>query len=136
MSVVSSNLPDRLPLVAEQAVPRPVSQPSEAAKPDLPVTAYFSPVVRIDPKTEQAVWEVRDPTTGQVVKQYPSEEKLRAYRVQSAAAAQETERKSAVAAEAGAHTAAAARRGTTIDVAIAPPAHAETAVHAAPRSKR
>jgi hypothetical protein len=56
---------------------------ADIAKPRNP--SYFSPVVRIDPKTEVAVWEVRDPQTGQVVQQFPREATIKAYSAQSAA---------------------------------------------------
>lgn len=40
---------------------------------------YFSPVVRLDAETQKVVLLYRDPETGDVVSQYPSEKQLRAY---------------------------------------------------------
>lgn len=43
------------------------------------VMTYFSPVVRIDPETQQTIIIFRE-EDGEVTKQYPSEEELEAYR--------------------------------------------------------
>ena len=40
---------------------------------------YFSPVVRLDPETQRVVLLYRDPETGDVLSQYPSEKQLKAY---------------------------------------------------------
>ncbi len=64
---------------AQQAAPTPAS--NGIPKPRSP--SYFSPVVRIDPQTAVAVWEVRDPDTGAVMLQFPREATIKAYRAQA-----------------------------------------------------
>ena len=74
--------PQAADITAQQAVPAPA--PGDIPKPKSP--SYFSPVVRIDPQTAVAVWEVRDPVTGNVVLQFPREATIKAYRAQTAEA--------------------------------------------------
>jgi hypothetical protein len=61
---------------AQRSRPAPTAQDSPKSRYGM----YYSPVVRIDPQTQQAVWEVRDPQSGRIVQQFPSEAQLRAYR--------------------------------------------------------
>ena len=82
MTSISVTAPIRVPQAVDTAAPQPAPAPSAdgKAKPIAPV--YFSPIVRIDPKTESAVWEVRDPETGQITQQWPPDHTAKAYRAQ------------------------------------------------------
>ena len=42
--------------------------------------AICTRAVRIDPDSGMAIWELRDPMTGRVLRQYPSERSVAAYR--------------------------------------------------------
>ena len=42
--------------------------------------AICSRAVRVDPESGMAIWELRDPMTGRVLKQYPSARSVAAYR--------------------------------------------------------
>jgi len=64
----------------DPAAPRSRPAPAAQDAPRARYGMYFSPVVRIDPQTQQAVWQVRDPQSGRVVQQFPTEAQLRAYR--------------------------------------------------------
>ncbi|HLG87226.1 MAG TPA: hypothetical protein VKZ79_08520 [Alphaproteobacteria bacterium] len=75
----SVRLPQAADIATQQAAHAPA--PNDAPKPKSP--SYFSPVVRIDPQTEIAVWEIRDPQTGKVLVQFPREATIKAYRAQA-----------------------------------------------------
>ena len=80
---MSSTVPpvgDRVPIATEAVAPRPTPPSNDGLKGDVALTLYFSPVVRLDPETEIAVWQFRDPTSGKVVEQYPAERTVAAYR--------------------------------------------------------
>jgi hypothetical protein len=46
---------------------------------ELAKATYFSPVMKIDVDTQKAVLQYRDSETGDVERQYPSKERLKAY---------------------------------------------------------
>jgi hypothetical protein len=80
MTSISVTAPIRVPQAVDTAAPQPAPAPSadDKVKPVAPI--YFSPIVRIDPKTESAVWEVRDPETGEITQQWPPDHTAKAYR--------------------------------------------------------
>ena len=41
---------------------------------------YFNPTVRLDPVLQIAIWETRDPKTGEITEQYPTAKMVEAYR--------------------------------------------------------
>ena len=53
---------------------------SRAPTPGQPEPAIRTRAVRVDPDSGMAIWELRDPLTGRVLAQYPSERSLAAYR--------------------------------------------------------
>lgn len=70
---VSATAPDRAPAAA--------ASPDGAESPGLPNdAAFFSPRLRLSVEANQAVLEFRDPETGEVTRQVPSEAELAAYR--------------------------------------------------------
>jgi hypothetical protein len=83
MTTISLTPPIRPPQATDASTGQRPTSPhsSDVAKPQ--TALYFSPVVRIDPQTEVAVWEIRDPETGKVTRQYPREATLKAYHAQS-----------------------------------------------------
>lgn len=76
-----SSRPENGAIVATDS--RPTSTQSdhtrEPMERDLAKVSYFSPVTRIDVDTQKAVLQYRDADTGNVERQYPSKERLRAY---------------------------------------------------------
>ena len=81
MMTVSQTPPIALPQAIDQTMQRASSAPAPQEAPKVSYAIYYSPVVRIDPRTQQAVWEIRDPQSGRVVQQFPSEAQLKAYSV-------------------------------------------------------
>ena len=63
--------------------PRPIAAQTDPRRDsierDLAKYSYFSPVTRIDVETHTAVLQYRDSATGDVERQYPSKERLKAY---------------------------------------------------------
>ena len=86
MTTISVTPPIRPPQVTEAPAAQhaPASASGSEAKPTSAI--YFSPAVQIDPVTEQAVWVVRDPETGAVIRQFPRDATIRAYLAQSSSA--------------------------------------------------
>lgn len=84
MTTISLTPPVRPLQAAEISAQQTASAPASIDVPKPKGPSYFSPVVRIDPRTETAVWEVRDPQTGKVTQQFPREATINAYRAQSA----------------------------------------------------
>ena len=73
--------PDNGAIQAAEARPIAVqADPSrDSMERDLAKYSYFSPVMRIDVDTQKAVLQYRDSETGDVERQYPSKERLKAY---------------------------------------------------------
>lgn len=65
-------------LTANPARVQEVAQPS----PELPQVPYISPYISIDTNYNKAVLQIRDSDTGDVVRQFPSEESLEVRRLQ------------------------------------------------------
>lgn len=65
-------------LAANPARVQEVAQPSA----DLPQVPYISPYISIDTNYNKAVLQIRDADTGDVVRQFPSEESLEVRRLQ------------------------------------------------------
>lgn len=65
-------------LAANPARVQEVAQPS----PELPQVPYISPYISIDTNYNKAVLQIRDSDTGDVVRQFPSEESLEVRRLQ------------------------------------------------------
>lgn len=80
ISAVTSR-PDNGAVQATEAQPMAVqADPSrDPMERDLAKYSYFSPVMRIDVDTQKAVLQYRDSETGDVERQYPSKERLKAY---------------------------------------------------------
>jgi len=74
-----------MPQAVDQAASQPVPAPGSDDKAKGVNFVYFSPIVRIDPESSVAVWEIRDPDTGEIVRQFPPETTIKAYHRQIAA---------------------------------------------------
>ena len=79
MTNVSLSAPIRPPQPADSPAHPPVARPSPDNQAKPVSSLYFSPIVRIDPKTEAVVWEFRNPETGEIVRQYPKDQSIQAY---------------------------------------------------------
>jgi hypothetical protein len=82
MSAILPSTADRSMVAMDPSARQPAAAASDPGKRPSISSLYFSPVVRLDPETEIAVWQFRDPTTGKVVEQYPAERTIAAYRAQ------------------------------------------------------
>ena len=73
--------PDNAAVQALEARPTTVQADTtrDPMERELAKATYFSPVVKIDVDTQKAVLQYRDSQTGDVERQYPSKERLKAY---------------------------------------------------------
>lgn len=79
MTSISLSTPIQPPVAESQAShAAPSARVEEKAQAEAP--AYFSPVVRIDPATAMAIWQVRNSETGAVERQFPADVTVKAYR--------------------------------------------------------
>lgn len=79
MTSILPTAPIRVPQVADAAQPKPAPAPDSEAKAKPVGALYFSPFVKIDPKTGEVAWAVRDPETGDVIRQWPRAHTTNAY---------------------------------------------------------
>ncbi len=70
---------DRTPAAEESKTQQQQAAAPAQEAPAAATPAYISPVVRVDSSTQTAVLQFRDSTSGDVTRQYPSEQQLRAY---------------------------------------------------------
>ncbi len=63
----------------DPGIKAPAPVPAKQAEPNMEAAKYFSPVVRFDKDVHAAVLQYRDTDTGDVIRQFPTEQQVQVY---------------------------------------------------------
>ena len=135
---VLSNAPASKLAVEQQSTTRSLSANPDKVQ-EVAKTPYVSPAISIDRTSNKAILQIRDSETGDVVRQFPTEGQLKAYRTaQQFSERQKAQTDSALRTASGSNTSTAQaphiESPVTADIAAPAPSSVSSALNAAPTS--